>query len=257
MNDEIFDLTKKWHNELDIEFDQLSVFRLHILIHTYMKSGEEIKEEWRYIWGVYLGECLCHVLEGFWTEHDEVEIYDGRILNPFEMIDDQIQNNKSVIIKFKKLMREYFNNKNDELTCNEEGNKIPEKPFEIIGLPGFIRIDNAEDVIVISELKIQAKQLIGRLKKIDKNIESYNEYNQLIELPVTDEEFEETMAKLKSKIAVLGDAKIIFELGKKLYENPDLRDIKESIFWLSVTAKKGVKEAESLLELINNHNVNK
>jgi hypothetical protein len=69
---------------------------------------------------------------------------------------------------------------------------------------------------------------------------------------MTDEEFKKTMTRLKNKVAVHGDTKLIFELGKELYETRDLRYIEESIYWLSVAENKGVKEAGLLsLELTN------
>ena len=59
------------------------------------------------------------------------------------------------------------------------------------------------------------------------------------------------MTELKNKVATHGDAGLIFELGKELYENPEMGDIEESNFWLSAAVKKGVKEAASFYHLVN------
>ena len=137
------------------------------------------------------------------------------------MIDVNIQNSRGILIPFIELMKEYFK---DEIK-KKIGNGLSSE---------------------------QAMQLIERLKKIDKNTESYSEYKQLHEFSMTDEEFDKTMTGLKNKVATHGDAGLIFELGKELYETGDLRYIEESIYWLSVAENKGVKEAGLLsLELTN------
>ncbi len=221
MRKEIFELAKRCHKEYGPGYNISAVLILNVNIGRFRKSDEKIRDLWKYIWGVYLGENCCQLLGGHWTEDEKVKIYDGRILDPIEMIDEHIQNSRSVLIEFIKLMKEYFK-------------------------------DEIKKKIVNGFSTEQAMQLIERLKKIDENTESYSEYKQLHELSMTDEEFKKTMTELKNKVAVHGDTKLIFELGKELYETRDLRHIEESIYWLSVAENKGVKEAELLsLELTN------
>lgn len=252
----------------NLKYAHLNFFSFHHSIQSYKDRNDIGKESFKNVYGTRLGENLCHVLDGSWTDDYQIEIYDGRILDPFEMVNDQIDNNRLVITKCMKLIKEYFkykdqkkdnsfskeaeeNNKNEDSTRNEGDNEIREKPSGIFGLDGFVRIDKPEDVLVISLLKEQAKLLIERFKKIDKNIESYDEYKRLHELSVTGKEFDKTMTKLKNKVATHGDAGLIFELGKELYENPEMVDIEESNFWLSAAVKKGVKEAASFYHLVN------
>ncbi len=208
---ESINYVKSNYDKGNLEYAHLNFFSFHHAIQSKKDEDDIGKNACKNVYGTLIGENLCHVLDGSWTDDYQIEIYDGRILDPFEMVKDQIDNNRLVIVECMKLIKEYFkykdqkkansfskeaeeNNKNEGSTRNEEDNKIRERPYEIFfGFDRFVRIDKPEDVLVITLLKEQAKLLIERFKKIDKNIESYDEYKRLYELSVTDKEFDKTM----------------------------------------------------------------
>lgn len=265
MNKELIELTKKYQQEFNLDYNSISIFKLNRMMKFFIDSNIEIKKELRLVWGTYFGECLNYLFEGHWTELDQIELNNGRIIDPFEIIDDYINHKKSVYVFFHKLKSEYdksikkgvnYSDSMDEQISNKNisgdnniNKKVKVHP-EIVGLSGFSRIESAEDILYIEELKERARKKLEFLEKIDSSIKSYDEYELLHKCSVTSVEFKETMDKLKTLVAINGDGEIMYGLSKEYYENNDFRNIEESVFWLSAAAKKGVKEAVSLLEFI-------
>lgn len=265
MNKELIELTKKYQQEFNLDYNSLSIFKLNRMMKFFIDSNIEIKKELRLVWGTYFGECLNYLFEGHWTELDQIELNDGRIIDPFEIIDDFINHKKSVYVFFHKLKSEYdksikkgvnYSDSMDEQISNKNisvdnnvNKKVKVHP-EIVGLSGFSRIESAEDILYIEELKERARKKLEFLEKIDSSIKSYDEYELLHKCSVTSVEFKEIMEKLEYKVAINGDGKIMYELSKEYYEFFRLEEIEEFLFWVFAAARKGVDDAISLMKYV-------
>lgn len=246
MEKDLKDSSQRFYKELGLTYDHSSIKKVERIIEEY--RNEDIFKVLLFDLAVYLGDCLNSSFEGYWTESDDVILFDEIKVDPFQLIWDFANDGEedSLEKKYVELGISYTNSKNSkEGNLAKEGSEIVEAFLESVGLGHFKVITSAEQIDNLYLLKSEIFQLLASLEAIDTNLKEYDEYKNISRLEVGSNEMKEEIEKLKTKVAKNGDPSQMTYLGLKYQKGVDSfeKDIQQAIFWLTAAAEKGNTDA--------------
>ena len=245
----------------DLEYSVDSIMKLEKIIDALSEDDKEIDSLSYAVWGSFYGQCFVKLLNGRWSSDVvSVHLWNNQLIFPFTLVSRYIMKpgHFSLVQVFGKYAIEFANQKKIDSSLNPEtrNEKRANELFKSLGMEGFSLVKSQDELHEAIKAKAYAKEQLNILETIDNQLKEYVEYQEIIQLSVTGDEFKTKLIELKENVARNGDANKMMEIVESYWQKDrntkEVTDenLDEALYWVKKAAILAQPEALFLLGTI-------